>query len=258
MSTGQAPVTFRLKAFGLHLLGSAIALALILGTLYLGWYHGPGWYLSDVSHVVAVLVLVDVVIGPSLTLVIADVMKPRRELARDIAIIAAVQLAALAYGSSALWNGRPLYYAFSVNCLSLVQAQDIDADALKLARAQGAPLVPHWYSLPRWIWAPLPQDPTKSAKIVESATLGGVDVTAMPQYYKPWNDGLPELKTQLKKVDEIGFFSRKERETLKERMRAAGLAVDLPDGIPLTGRKRPMLAVIDPSTLNIRAIIEAT
>ena len=249
---------FRFKAFGLHLLGSAAALTLILGALYFGWYHWPGWYLSDVSHVILVMIGVDVVLGPAVTAIIASAKKPRRELARDIAIIVMVQLAALVYGSTALWGGRPLYYAFSVNCLSLVQAYDIDAAALELARTQHLPLVPHWYSLPRWIWAPLPEDPTQSDKIVSSAINGGADVTAMPQYYRPWVDGLPELRGQLKTVDEIRFFTSDEKKTLKERMRAAGLPTDQPDGIALTGRRRPLLAVIDPATLRIRALIEAT
>src|ERR1035438_5263850 len=104
---------FRLKAFGLHLLGSATALTLVLGTLYLGWYHWPGWYLSDVKNVVFVLMGVDLALGPLLTLVIASPRKPRRELVRDISMIVAVQLLALGYGSEQLWAGRPLYYAFS-------------------------------------------------------------------------------------------------------------------------------------------------
>jgi hypothetical protein len=248
----------RLGAFGFHLLGSAVALTLVLGTLYLGWYHWPGWYLSDAVHVILIMVAVDVVMGPMLTLIVAAPKKPRHELRRDIAVIAAVQLAALIYGSTALWNGRPLYYAFSVNCLSLVQAQDMDAKAVELAREQKAPLAPHWYSLPRWIWAPLPDDQARAEQIVRSAVQGGADVTAMPQYYKPWALGLKELRTQLKNVDAITFFSTAEKTALKRRMRAAGLATDQPDAIPLTGRGRPALAVLDPATLEIRAIITPT
>jgi hypothetical protein len=120
-------MTFRLKAFGLHLLASTTALTLILGSLYFGWYRWPAWVLTDVSHVVIVMVGVDVVLGPLLTFVIARSSKPRRELTRDIAVIVAVQLCALIYGSASLWDGRPLYYAFSENVLQLVQAYDIDA-----------------------------------------------------------------------------------------------------------------------------------
>ncbi|MEO7209033.1 MAG: hypothetical protein ABI356_04475, partial [Steroidobacteraceae bacterium] len=133
-------------------------LTLILGSLYLGWYRWPGWYLTDVTRVILIMVCVDVVLGPTLTLIIANQNKSRHVLARDIGIIVAVQLCALIYGSASLWNGRPLYYAFSVNILQLVQAYDIDPSEAKLGREQNPTLAPHWYSLPRWIWAPLPQN----------------------------------------------------------------------------------------------------
>jgi len=193
----------RFKAFGLHLLASTVALSSILGTLYFGWYHWPGWHLADVVRVVLVMVGVDVVLGPLLTFVIARSTKSRRELTRDIAMIVAVQLVALVYGTVSLWSGRPLYYAFSENVLQLVQAYDIDDQELALARRQKAELAPHWYSLPRWIWAPLPQDPNERGKIVTSAVTGGDDVISMPRYFKPWEQGLPALRTQLKKVDAV-------------------------------------------------------
>ncbi len=77
---------FRLKAFSLHLLGSASALTLILGTLYFGWYRWPGWRLADAAQVVAVLIGVDLVVGPLITLVIASNSKARHVLSRDIEI----------------------------------------------------------------------------------------------------------------------------------------------------------------------------
>ena len=57
-----------------------------------------------------------------MTLVIASPGKPRRELARDIGIIVAVQLLAAGYGSATLWRGRPLYYTYSERFLQMVQA----------------------------------------------------------------------------------------------------------------------------------------
>jgi hypothetical protein len=251
-------VKFRLKAFGLHLLASAAVLTLTLGTLYLGWYHWPGWYLADVPRVVAVMAGVDLALGPTLTLIIASSKKLRRELTRDIAVIVAVQLIALVYGTTALWHGRPLYYAFSENCLQAVQAYDLDAHELDLARQQNPEFVPHWYSLPRWIWAPLPEDAEERARIIASAIGGGADVISMPRYFKRWDDGLPALRGQLKKVDNVAYFSAAEKKRLKEHMRASGLATDQQNAMPLTGRGHPLLAVIDPSTLKITAIFKST
>jgi hypothetical protein len=248
---------FRLRAAGLHLLASGIALTLILGTLYLGWYRWPGWYLADAPIVAAVLVGVDVVMGPLLTLVIAKSGKPRRELTRDIAIIVLLQASALIYGTVSLWNGRPLYYAYSESVLQLVQAYDIGRERAAQAVARDLPLAPHWYSTPRWIWAPLPDDPAESQKIVSSAISGGDDVIAMPEYYKSWEAGLPALRRQLKKVDDLTYFSVPGREALKRRMRIAGLATDQLNSMPLTGRGQPLLAVFDPSSMRIVAILIA-
>ena len=245
---------FRLKAFALHLTGSAVALTLIFGSLYLGWYRWPGWYLASVSSVVVVMAAVDLGLGPLLTFVIAGPSKPRRELTRDISIIVAVQLCALIYGTMSLWSGRPLYYAFSVDELQVVQAYDLDPREVTLARQQKSEFVPHWYSLPRWIWAPLPQDPAQSSKIIASAIEGGDDVIGMPQYFKRWDEGLPALRAQLKKVDDQRYFLPKEKKHLKERMRAAGVPTDQPDTIPMTGRGRPLLAVIDPASMRITSL----
>jgi len=204
-------MSFRLKTFGLHLLASTVALALIFGTLYFGWYRWPGWYLADVSHVVLVMAGVDVVVGPLLTLTIANPGKPRRDLKRDILLIVAVQACALIYGTTSLWNGRPLYYAFSENVLQLVQAYDIDSQDADIARRQKALFVPHWYSTLRWVWAPLPADSDLRNKIVVSAISGGDDVISMPQYFKPWEDGLPTLRTQWKKLNEQRSFLPQEK-----------------------------------------------
>jgi len=248
---------FRLKAFSLHLLSSAAALTLILGSLYFGWYRWPGWHLADVTTVVLVMVCVDVVLGPTLTFIIANQKKSRRELTRDIGIIVVVQLCALIYGSMSLWNGRPLYYAFSESVLQLVQAYDIDAKDAEDGRQQNPALAPHWYSLPRWIWAPLPQNAEESRKIVVSAVTGGDDVISMPKYFKPWEDGATALRGKLKKVDDVAYFAKSEKKKLKERMKAAELPDDQLNSMPLTGRGHPLLAVFDPVTLKITGLLNA-
>jgi hypothetical protein len=245
---------FRLKLFSVHLLSSATILLLILGSLYFGWYRWPGWYLTDVTQVVVVMICVDVVLGPTLTLIIANQKKSARELTRDIGIIVAVQLCALGYGSVSLWSGRPLYYAFSENVLQLVQAYDIDANEAKLGREQNPSLAPHWYSLPRWIWAPLPQDPAEQERIFSAAVSGGDDVISMPRFFKRWEEGLPSLRSQLKKVDDVAYFAKSEKKILKEKMKAAGLSEDKLDTIPLTGRGHPLLAVFDPMSLKMTAV----
>lgn len=246
---------FRLKAFGLHLLGSACALTLVFGSMYAGWYRWPGWYLSSVMHIVGIVLMVDLALGPLLTLIVANPRKRRTALARDIGMIVAVQLVALGYGAVTLWMGRPLYYAFSVNSLQLVQASDLKGGEIALGRSQNPGLAPYWYSLPRWVWAPLPQDPQQAAKIVGGTLFGGEDVTQMPRIFRPWKQGLPDLHKQLTTVDQMKYFSRLEKQRLKGQMRRLGLADDQPDTLIFWGGSRRLLAVFDPQSLRIVALL---
>jgi hypothetical protein len=245
---------FRLRAFSLHLLGSACALTLVLGGLYFGWYRWPGWYLSSALHIVGIVVMVDLVLGPTLTLIIANSAKRRRELVRDLAVIITVQLGALVYGGLTLWGGRPLYYAFSVNCLEMVQASDIEPGERTLARQKNPAFAPHWWSLPRWIWAPLPENQDEAAKIVRGTVFGGKDVIEMPRYFKSWDQGLPQLRSQLQPIDQLKYLSRVERKAVSVRMSAQGFAPDASNVLIMWGGSRRLVAVFDPATLHLKAL----
>jgi hypothetical protein len=251
-------VKFRVSAFALHLASSAVVLALILGGLYLGWYQWPGWYVTDFVHVTKILVGVDLTLGPLFTLLVANPRKSRRELARDIGVIVAVQLVALFYGAGTLWSGRPLYYAYSAKELEMVAASEVPANEAALARQQNPDLAPHWYSRPRWIWAALPTDPAEQAGIRKREAAQDIDdITGMPSYFRGLAQAGDTLRADLRKVDEQVLFSRQERQTLKARMARMGLPTDTPDALSLIGRQGPVLVVFDRSTLSIQALLRA-
>ena len=249
-------VRFRIKAFSLHLLASACLLAVVVGGLYLGWYRWPGWYLCGALRLAPILAGVDLALGPLLTLLVANPRKPRRVLARDIGIIASVQLAALLYGTATLWHGRPLYYAFSEDRLQLVQAADLDPGEVALALAQNPRLAPHWYSRPRWVWAPLPAPAGERQAIIDAARRGGDDVIQMPRYFRPWEQGLATLRGKLLSVDQerdVRLYRR--QGLLRQRLAAAGFAPDAPVTMLMTGRSAPLLAVFDRDTLQLKALL---
>ena len=108
---------FRLKVFGLHLLASACALSSGSRGTVSRVVPLAGLVSHGGRRILIIVCSVDLALGPTLTLIIANPKKPRRTLARDIAIIAAVQLVALAYGTATLWQGRPLYYTFSARSI---------------------------------------------------------------------------------------------------------------------------------------------
>jgi hypothetical protein len=248
---------FRLKAFALHLSSSICLLSIILGGLYLGWYYWPGWYLTMASRVVLTMILVDACLGPLVTLIIASPSKPKRELARDIAMIVTVQLIALAYGTLTLWHGRPLYYALSVDRLQLVQASDIGARERAVARKVNPRFAPAWYDRPRWVWAPLPDDPKERRRITQSVMAGGDDVIDMPRYFKPWAQCAMQLRKHLESVGQLPYFSPQQHAELVREAKALALPSEDADALILAGRARPVVAIFDTHTLKLRAILAA-
>lgn len=248
---------FRFKAFGLHLLCSAGVLAVVWGSLYWGWYHWPGWYLDDVLGVVGVMAGVDLALGPLLTFVVGNPLKSRRALARDVGIIVLVQIVALVYGSMALWSGRPLYYTFSADRLEMVRASDLEPAEIALGLKRNPSLAPHWYTPLRWVWARFPDDPKIANDIVSSAVMGGSDVIDMPQYFRRWEEGLPDLRKQLKVVDKLTNLSDKDKKRVKTRMAARGFKPDAPIAMIMTGRGAPLVAVFDLGSAEIQALIRS-
>jgi hypothetical protein len=249
---------FRLKAFGLHLFASACALMLVLGGLYAGWYYWPGWYLTAAPRILLMVAGVDLMLGPTLTLIIANPKKPRRTLARDIAVIATVQLAALSYGAVTLWGGRPLYYTYSGDRLETVQASDITAEEAAFAQNQNPAFAPHWYSRPRWVWAPLPDNPDDAAKIVSGNVFGGgSDVIDMPRYFKPWQAGLSKLHERLTAVADIKYFTKPEQQLIQARMARLGLSTANKNALMMWGgTSRRLVAVFDPQSVKVQALIK--
>ncbi len=82
-----------------------------------------------------------------------------------------------------------------------------------------------------------------------------VDVTQMPRYFKPWSQGLATLRKHLSRVSDETNFTKAQRQSLARQMRQLGLATDQPDTMVLIGRGIPLLAVFDPSTLRLAAIL---
>ncbi len=246
---------FRFKAFGLHVTASTCLFLLALGTLYFGWYRWPGWYLTGAMTIVLMMAGIDVVLGPLLTFIIANPGKPRRELARDIAIIAAVQLAAMGYGLTTLWHGRPLYYTFSTRFLEMVQASDLSPEQIALGRKLNPDFAPYWYSLPRWVYAPFPNDPKVVEQIVQGSIGGGDDVIQMPRYFRPWKEGIADLRKELRPVAQMTELSVHDKQVAGVRMRELGVTADEPVALPMMGRAKPLVGVVDPATGQVRALL---
>ena len=102
----------RLRASAIHLaisLGIAALAALLVFAL---WYPYPYREISGGRALFLILVSVDVIIGPLITLAVFNRAKPAKELRRDLASGGLIQLAALAYGLWTMFLARPVRRVF--------------------------------------------------------------------------------------------------------------------------------------------------
>lgn len=172
----------RWKAAALHLsisiVVAAIASALLLGV----WYPPPYFHAGGAGKLLALVVGVDVTIGPLLTLLVFK--SGKRGLKFDLSVIGILQAVALVYGFHVLVNSRPVFMVAAVDRFVIVAAENVASS--DLAKAPD----PQWRHLswtgPVLVGAVLPKDPEQREKLMFSTLKGGKDIQDLPQYYVPY------------------------------------------------------------------------
>lgn len=123
----------RLRASTVHL-GISLCIAAFAAALVFGlWYPYPYGEISGGRELFLLVVAVDVVMGPLITLAIFNSTKPRRELIMDFTVVGALQLAALGYGLWTVFAARPVHLVFEYSRMTVVHAIDVDSDLLAKA-----------------------------------------------------------------------------------------------------------------------------
>ena len=123
----------RLGASGIHL-GISLCVAVFAAALVFGlWYPYPYGEISGGRELFFLVVAVDVIMGPLITLAIFNRAKPRRELLIDFTVVGLLQLAALGYGLWTVFAARPVHLVFEYSRMTVVHAIDVDADLLAKA-----------------------------------------------------------------------------------------------------------------------------
>jgi len=93
---------------------------------------------------------------------------------------------------------------------------------------------------------------------VTGATFGtGRDIIQMPRYFRPWEQGLPQLRDLLVPLEDMKYFSKTQKQTLRARMAERNLPVNERNMMVMWGGSQRLLVVFDPATLHILAILSA-
>lgn len=192
----------RFKAFLIHLGLSATIASLALVLVFCVWYPAPLQIATGVTSIFFLLLAVDVMLGPVLTLIAYKVGK--KSLFFDMLVIACLQLAALSYGLWSVAEGRPVWLVFNVDRFDLVRVPDIDER--KLAQAEERYRAPSWFG-PQWVAAVSPVDIDERNALVLESVRGGSDLPHRPNYYQPLPDLHDKIRARLKPLNELEHFN---------------------------------------------------
>jgi len=228
----------RWKAAAIHLAISGSIGVVVAALLLLVWYPPPYFHAAGADELVLLLVGVDLVVGPLLTLILFRLGKPG--LAFDLTVIALLQIGALVYGLSVVLRSRPVFLVGAVDRIALVSASDIAPTDL----AQGS--TPAYRSLswngPRLVGARMPDEPDARNELLFSA-IEGRDIEVLPRYYVPYETIAAGLLARAKPVDAI-----RDAATRDAVERALGSIHATRAGVvwlPLVARKQDMLMLLD-------------
>ena len=224
---------FAARYAGWHLLIS-LCIALASAAVVFGlWYPTPYRQLLDVHHIFLLVLAVDVVCGPLLTLVLASPKKSRRERWLDFSLVGAIQLAALAYGMHSVWAARPVALVFEVDRLVVVTANEVLQDGLPKA-------LPEFRDLPfAGVLKAGTRKPANGAEMMRSLdlSLGGVPLAAQPDWWQPWADSLPAMRQRAKPLAELMARKPQAAPVLQDAARDAGHAAAELSYLPLVSSK---------------------
>ena len=168
----------RWKAAAIHLSISAL-IGIIAATLVFGvWFPPPYSHAAGADRLILLLLGVDVVLGPLLTLIVYRHGKWGMRF--DLWVIGLLQASAFLYGMSVVLGSRPVFVVGAIDRFVLVAADSLDPKDLAEGRE------PEFRTLswtgPRVVNALRPDDRTERSDLLFSG-LEGKDLEAFPKYY---------------------------------------------------------------------------
>ncbi len=238
-------MTRRGRAALIHLSISAlVACAAAAGMLGI-WYPPPFFEAMGADGLILIMVAVDVILGPMVTLIIFAPGKPRHLLIFDLAVIGTLQLAALSYGVFVISQARPVYMLFVRDRFEITAADEVRGEELAKVKDPEFRTLPRLR--PRLAAAEMPTDPAEQMRIMFSA-IQGVDLKTYPEYYVPYDKDLALVRSKAKP---LALLRKRHPEAAGELAKAiakTGLPEDRLAFLPLRGRKKDMSVLVDATT----------
>ncbi|MDB5964929.1 MAG: FimB, partial [Polaromonas sp.] len=217
------------------------------------WYPYPYRELSGGRYLFLLVVSVDVVMGPLLTLAVFNRAKPKTELRRDLAVIGLLQLTALAYGVWTVYLARPVHLVFELDRFRVVHAVDVPQDMLGKAppELRSLPLLgPTLLSVREFRDANESFDATMAA-------LQGAELGARPDLWQAYDLAKPQVLKRARPLADLKARFPSDAVAIETALKSipSGTPLSSIGYIPMVGRQTFWTVLVDRTTAEVIAFV---
>ncbi len=229
----------KLKASAIHLLISLIVVTSLLVFVWTYWFPGALAEVTGLSHIVIILVTIDLIMGPVLTFVLFKPNKPKLKF--DLSIVAVIQIAALSYGMFTIYKGHPLYVTYAVDRFTIVTANEVDPQRAKIKK-----YIKSKFTGPDMAFAKIPEDQEAANKLLFEVLEGAPDIDKRPELYHLYEDNLDNVFAKSINLERIF----KNKDTKKELLKFLDTHGDKDQFafLPLSGNGKDVIWAISKKT----------
>jgi hypothetical protein len=241
----------RIWAGAIHL-GLSLFIATIAAVLvFVVWYPYPYREISGGTELFLLVVSVDIILGPLITLAVFNRSKPWAELGRDLALVGILQLAALGYGLWTVAAARPVHLVFEIDRFRIVHAIDVETELLPQIPA-GVSALP--FTGPSILGLRDFKDAQESMQATIAA-LQGVQLAFRPDLWQPYEKSKANVLKEAKPVAMLMMRFPEQANAIRSVAQKAGYKPEELIYLPMVGRKSFWTVFLYPANAQVVTFI---
>lgn len=187
----RAGLPRRLRAAGIHLLICLGIYAVTLYVLLAHWYPGFHFTVDGGWQGARIMALVDLVIGPLLTLIVFNPFKARRLIVFDLTCIGTAQVAALVWGFYAVHSQHPVAVTFHDGSF-----YSMTAEPLRIEKAEPGLLARLSDRTPALVYVAPPANEDEETRAAMQEMMGSVALHEDPFFFRSFDENWPAVQAQ--------------------------------------------------------------
>jgi len=182
----------RWEAFAAHFGFSLLIFFGLLGVIIYLWYPGALFAAAGGWQGIRIVVGVDLVLGPLLTLIVYNLAKPRRLLYRDLTVVGAIQLSCLVAGVAIVYTERPVAVVYCLDKFYALKRSEFVANGKDPQSLPLGLMTPSYFQV-----AQKATSPEEAELIRKINTFTGKNQLFRTDLYQPLSRTVPEAQKLL-------------------------------------------------------------